>query len=179
MSWDGLTQKRLYLLCDPRKLKLGRNESEIGKGEKPMNNMVMIRLLLWPKKTQSHWVLPGKSHAIYPKITSPRNRERGLFNQTVILTGWGLSLGAWTPWHFWAAVCGWSPQAENQRDTGAWHGTCQWPQELSAHCGKAQKWIKAQWAGRQQSSWALSHLLLWSRRYQHSSVSSSLAHGFL
>lgn len=90
----------------------------MGTGEKPTSHVVTIRLRLWSRNTQPHWYILG-NHTQYPPNYLTRDGGGGLCNQTVIVTGWGLSLGAWTPWHFWAALCGWSPQAENQRDTGA------------------------------------------------------------
>lgn len=52
MSYDGLIQKKT--LFDPRKHKLGKNKNEMGKGEKPINNVLLNKLLLWPPETQSH-----------------------------------------------------------------------------------------------------------------------------
>lgn len=184
MSYDGLIQKKT--LFDPRKHKLGKNKNEMGKGEKPINNVLLNKLLLWPPETQSHWEFLENYIKYTSKLSYQGTEKMGYlatdwYSHLLRVACWGMNSLEFLSCHVWVkqATITWklSPHTKNQGDTDASD------RKLSVTIGTAL-WEKSEVDGSvmgeyqqhplQNPTKLSSYLISGSHEYQHSPVFSSL-----
>lgn len=99
--------------------------------------------MLWPAETQSHWGPSGKPQTIYLKTVSSGKGQDGIYNHwQSSLTGWGLPMEAWTPWPFWASLCGLSKQLWHGSKPSGRHKCLRWEASCDHTAGKLRSRCK-------------------------------------